>query len=174
MTFLKAFIHHPKINGDFKEKEEEVILLVRAHPITQIYWFLNGIFIFFILMAINYVFFSYLNLSQKLFINLFVIVVIFSYWWFNFLSWYFNVGIVTNKRIIDIDFYGFIYKEITSAKLEKIEDITVKAGGFFASVFNYGNIFIQTAGTQINIEFFNVPSPNKVRDLINNLTVEKQ
>jgi membrane protein YdbS with pleckstrin-like domain len=84
------------------------------------------------------------------------------------------VGIVTNKRIIDIDFYGLIYKEITSAKLEKIEDITVKSGGFFASIFNYGNIFIQTAGTEVNIEFFNVPSPNKVRDLINSLTTEKQ
>jgi membrane protein YdbS with pleckstrin-like domain len=174
MTFLKAFIPHPKICGDFKEKEEEVILLIRAHPFTQIYWFLNGIFIFFILLAINYVFFPYLDLSQKLFINVFVVVIIFSYWWFNFLSWYFNVGIVTNKRIIDIDFYGLIYKEITSAKLEKIEDITVKSGGFFASIFNYGNIFIQTAGTQVNIEFFNVPSPNKVRALINSLTTEKQ
>lgn len=174
MTFLKAFIQNPKISGDFKEKEEEIILLVRAHPVTQIYWFLNGIFIFFILMALNYVFFSYLNLSQKLFINVFVTVVILSYWWFNFLSWFFNVGIITNKRIIDIDFYGLIYKEITSAKLEKIEDITVKSGGFLASIFNFGNIFIQTAGTEVNIEFFNIPSPNKVRDLINNLTVEKQ
>jgi membrane protein YdbS with pleckstrin-like domain len=170
MTFLKPFIRNPKISGDFKEKEEEVVLLVRSHPITQISWIINGVFIFLILLAFNYIFFPYISPPQQIFINFFAVIFIFSYWWFNFLSWYFNVGIITNKRIIDIDFYGLIYKEITSAKLEKIEDITVKAGGFLASIFNFGNIFIQTAGTEINIEFINIPFPNKVRDLINNLT----
>jgi membrane protein YdbS with pleckstrin-like domain len=170
MTFLKPFIRNPKISGDFKEKEEEVVLLVRSHPITQISWIINGVFIFLILLAFNYIFFPYISPPQQIFINFFTVIFIFSYWWFNFLSWYFNVGIITNKRIIDIDFYGLIYKEITSAKLEKIEDITVKAGGFLPSIFNFGNIFIQTAGTEINIEFINIPFPNKVRDLINNLT----
>lgn len=174
MSFLNAFVLKPKIEGDFKERDEEIILLVRAHPITQVSWIINGIFIFLILIALNFIFFPYLSSLQKIFINFFIFIFVLSYWWFNFLTWFFNVGIITNKRIVDIDFHGLIYKEITSAKLQNIEDITIKSGGFTASIFNFGNIFIQTAGTEVNIEFINIPSPNKVRDLINNLTVEKQ
>jgi len=174
MNFLNAYILHPKIVCNFTEKNEKIILMVRAHPLTQIYWVVNGILFFAILAGFDFVFLPYLNLLQKIFINLFVTIVIFSYWWFNFLSWFFNVGIITNQRIIDVDFHSLVYKEITSAKLEKVEDITVKSGGFLASIFNFGNIFVQTAGTEVNIEFINIPFPDKVRDLINNLSPTKK
>ncbi len=169
MSNLRAFLFKPKIKSAFQQEKEEIIFLVRAHPITQIFWLLNGFLIFIIILLAIKVFSPYLNNRQIFFIYLFNIIFVFSYWWFNFLTWFFNVGLLTNQRVIDIDFHYLTYKEVTSAKLDKIEDITVKSGGFLPSIFNYGNVFVQTAGTEVNIEFINIPQPEKVKEMINQL-----
>ena len=59
------------------------------------------------------------------------------------------------------------------AQLGKIEDITVKSGGYFESLFNYGSIFIQTAGTEANVEFIDVPYPSDAIQIINKLLSKK-
>ena len=79
------------------------------------------------------------------------------------------MGIVTNKRIIDIDFSSILYRETTEARLANVEDITSKQVGYFGSFFHYGNVFVQTAGTYTNIEFLNVPEPAEVVEIINRL-----
>ncbi|MDO9028065.1 MAG: hypothetical protein Q7U68_04300, partial [Candidatus Roizmanbacteria bacterium] len=55
----------------------------------------------------------------------------------------------------------------------KIEDITVKSGGYLQSLFDYGSIFVQTAGTAVNIEFNNVPYPTDAVQVINKLLGKK-
>lgn len=164
---------NPQINFDTHEEGEKIYLLLRSHPFTQIGWILSSIFFFILLFVLNLFLQSFLNLKQVLIINLFFIVFILSYIWFNVLNWYFNVGIVTSKRVIDIDFYAVLYKEITVAQLGKIEDITVKSGGYFKSLFDYGSIFIQTAGTEANVEFIDVPYPSDAVQLINKLLSKK-
>jgi membrane protein YdbS with pleckstrin-like domain len=171
--FLYSYCLYPKVNFPSQESNEEVILVLRAHPITQIFWILNGFIFFIILLILNFWLPNFFSLSQIFFINVLFLGIIFSYWWFNFLNWFFNVGIITNKKIIDIDFYGVIYKEVTVAKLNKVEDITSKTGGYIQSLFNFGNVFIQTAGTEVNIEFMNVPQPSKIVALINDLIGKK-
>lgn len=76
---------------------------------------------------------------------------------------------VTNERIVDVDFHGTLYKEVSASSIGKIEDVTIKTGGFAASLFHYGNLFIQTAGTEGNIEFINIPNPTQAASIINNL-----
>ncbi|HEX7542570.1 MAG TPA: PH domain-containing protein [Patescibacteria group bacterium] len=168
-----SYCLNPQIKFDTYEEGEKIYLLLRSHPFTQIGWVLSSIFFFILLFVLNLFLQSFLNLGQILIINIFFIVFIFSYIWFNILNWYFNAGIVTSKRVIDIDFYAILYKEITVAQLGKIEDITVKSGGYFESLFNYGSIFIQTAGTEANVEFIDVPYPSEAIQIINKLLSEK-
>lgn len=70
---------------------------------------------------------------------------------------------------MDVDFSDVVYKEITEARLDRVEDITSKGGGFFETFFNYGDLFIQTAGTELNIEFDNIPNPADVVRIIDDL-----
>lgn len=100
-------------------------------------------------------------------------MVVSAYIWLNILIWFFNVGIITTERVVDIDFHGVIYKEITEARLDKIQDITEKAGGFAESFFNFGHLYLQTAGGEQNIEFDNVPHTAMVIKLIHQLTEKK-
>ena len=159
----------PKVKFDSQEEGEKVYLLVRSHPFTQIGWILTSVFLIISLFISNFFIPNFLNLEQILLFNLFFIIFIFSHIWFNILNWYFNVGIITNKRVVDIDFYAVLYKEITNAQLGKIEDVTIKSGGFIQSFFDYGSVFMQTAGTEVNIEFVDIPHPSDTVQLINKL-----
>lgn len=166
---LHAFCVRPEISFEAQGDNEEVILVVRAHPITQLYWIINGFLFLIMLLGINYFIPHFLQSAQILFLNAMIISGIFTYLWINILSWYFNVGIITNQRVIDVDLSSIIYREVTYTNLGKIEDVTSKGGGFIASYFNYGNVFIQTAGTEVNIEFIDIPHPADVAKLVNQL-----
>jgi len=172
---FNSFVVLPKVSFESQRQGEKVYLVLRAHPITQIPWIINAVLFFFLIMIINQFLPTILSSVQILFLNLFGLALIFAYVWFNFLSWFFNVGIVTNERVIDMDFGSVIYRETTETTLGKIEDLTNKSGGFLASFIDYGNVFIQTAGTEANIEFLKIPHPSTVvriiNDLINNFQV---
>lgn len=87
----------------------------------------------------------------------------------NFLLWYFDLSIVTNERIVDIDFPNILRKEVSATTLARVEDVTMRRGGFIRVLFNYGDIFIQTAGTELEFEFLSVPNPEQVVRIINEL-----
>ena len=73
------------------------------------------------------------------------------------------------KRIVDVDFSSVIRKEVTETMINKVEDITAKNSGYFSSLFNFGNVHVQTAGAIETIEFLNVPRPTDVFKVINSI-----
>lgn len=166
---LHAYNINPNARFETQSSTERVILLLRAHPFTQIPWVVNTGFLVLLLIVSDFFLPLVLSGPQIVFINVFSIVFILSYAWINFLHWFFNVGLVTNERIVDIDFSQIIYKEVTATKLEKVEDVTSKSAGYFGSLFNYGDVFVQTAGTEVNIEFIEIPRPGDVVGIINEL-----
>lgn len=83
-----------------------------------------------------------------------------------FLHWYFNVYIVTDKNIVDVDFHSILFKNIDVAPLRNIEDTSSQMGGILNSFFHYGDVFIQTAGNARNIDLESVPRPHHVADFI--------
>lgn len=168
--FFHSFCVRPNITFENQGKDEEVVLVLRAHPITQLPWIINVIILFILLVVANMVFVGFLGGMQLFLVNLFLIVFILSYAWLNVLVYIFNVGILTNEKVLDVDFSAILYKETTEARLDKIEDVTSRAAGYFEALFNYGDVFVQTAGTEANIEFQKVPRPAEVVNFINELT----
>ncbi|MDH7476106.1 MAG: hypothetical protein QHH09_01385 [Microgenomates group bacterium] len=167
--FFHSFFFKPDIKFEAQTSNEETILVLRAHPVTQIPFFINSLVFFLFIFLLNFILPTVMESKKIICLNIFCLAIIFNYLWFNFLSWYFTVGIVTNQRLIDVDFSSVIYKEVTYANLNKVEDVTAKGGGFMASFFNYGDIFVQTAGTESNIEYEGIPRPADVAKVINSL-----
>ena len=85
------------------------------------------------------------------------------------MNWYFNIGIITNKQVVDVDFNVLTFRDVTRTELFHIEDITVKVSGFISSIVDYGDVFIQTAGSEINTEFFQVPHPAEAAHIIQDI-----
>jgi uncharacterized membrane protein YdbT with pleckstrin-like domain len=93
----------------------------------------------------------------------------------NFHNYYLSLQIVTNQRIVDIDQKGLFNREVNELPLANIQDVSHKLNGFLGTIFNFGNVIIQTAGeggaggSKSQIEdssngfvFNNVPRPSKV------------
>lgn len=173
---LIAFAPKPKKTAfDSQMKEEEVLLLLRQHPFTQ----LSKVFLILIISLIPIVFpmapfFEFLpeKFGFAFYIGWYMALtgIILE----TFLVWFFNVYIITDERIIDVDFSSVIHKNVSSAKLDNIEDITTTTRGLLASIINYGNIKIQTAAEKQEFEFSAVPQPSKVTALLNELLIEEE
>lgn len=155
-----------------QDADEKILLLLRAHPITNLTWIIPAVLLFFWPYAVPVVA-KFLNFDLSilpasfgillLIIN-YLLVLIISFE--GFLYWYFNIYIVTDKNILDVDFHSVLFKNIDVAPLRNIEDASSSMGGILNAVFHFGNVFIQTAGTSRNIDFIDVPKPHQVADFI--------
>lgn len=87
--------------------------------------------------------------------------------WFDF---YFDIHIVTDRRIIDINQNRLFSRNISELTLEDVEDVSLEYVGILATVFNYGQITIQTAGTRNNFTFHNIAHPREVAAIIVDLS----
>lgn len=173
---LDAFAARPKKTAfDSQLEDEEVLLLLRQHPITQLKWFfiIAGLLLFPLLMSyVN--FWEIVPLKYHFFGLVFWYLLVSGIALEAFLSWFYNVYIITDERVIDVDFISLIYKNISAAKLDNIEDITATTSGAFAAIFNYGTVKVQTAAEVTEFEFANVPQPAKVTTLLNELLLEEE
>ena len=174
---MGSFCLNPEnIDFETKQKEEKIILFMRAHPATNIKWVLVAVFMVFVpVVAKTFGVLGSLPAGFELIINLFWYLITATYALENFLGWYSNVYFVTNLRIIDVDFYNLIYKQVSDANIDKIQDVTYNTGGVARAFFNYGNVFIQTAAKVSEFDFLSVPNPAKVAKIIEDLiTKDKQ
>lgn len=85
---------------------------------------------------------------------------------FSFIDYYLDVWIITNERIIDIQQRGFFSRIISEQRLYRIQDVTSEVNGWLPTIFKYGNVYIQTAGSQQRFFFQEVPNPDLIRDTI--------
>jgi hypothetical protein len=92
----------------------------------------------------------------------------------NFIDYYLDVWIVTNERVINIEQKGLFSREVSEKELHKMQDITSDVDGFWATMLNYGDVYIQTAGEKERFVFKHIPFADEVARRISNLVSEYQ
>jgi len=173
---LGAFIALPKkVSFENQEKKEKIVLLLRRHWSTNIFWcFLTVLMILAPFILIVFPLLSFLPSRFYLIAVIMWYLLTLGITFEKFLSWFFNVFIITDEKVIDVDFFSLVYQEVSQAKIDKIQDVTYKSGGLLRAVFNYGDVFIQTAGKTQQIEFESVPHPAKVVKVLNKLMLQEE
>ena len=173
---LSSFCYYPdRVEFENKDPEEKVVLLLRKHPITNIGWLL----LTFVIIVVP-AFISSLPFIEQVPIRFQAVGVLIWYLvtagfaYEKFLSWFYSVNIVTDERIFDVEFSNLIYRKMTDAEIERIQDVTVQMGGAIRTTLNYGDIIIQTASEIPELEFEAVPEPDKVAKILRELRVEEQ
>lgn len=72
---------------------------------------------------------------------------------------------VTNQYVIDIDRRPFGFGESRKqAQLDNIQEVEADRPNFLATIFNFGNVEVETAGADSNIVFESVSNPDGVRN----------
>jgi len=108
---LSAFCYYPD-NVKFinEDPEEKIILLLRKHPITNLGWlsitFLMLIAPPFLSVASP---FEMLPWGFQIILSLVWYLITTAFVLEQFLSWFFHVNIVTDERIIEVDFVNLLY-----------------------------------------------------------------
>lgn len=97
-------------------------------------------------------------------------------WQLLFVRWtdyYFDVWIISNWRIIDIELRGLFKLDIaTILDLSHIQDITTRTTGIIQNILGFGNITIQTAAQKREFVFEEAHNPRKVEQLIRSAQAE--
>ena len=101
---------------------------------------------------------------------LFGLLFLFQY----FLDYWLDVFILTDKRILDINQKGLFNRTVSELRLYRTQDVTTEVKGFIHTIFDYGDVFIQTAGEKQRFVFEDVPHPNLVAKLILELAEENR
>ena len=89
---------------------------------------------------------------------LYVLVFLFRAW----IDYYLDVWLVTNERIVSIEQKGLFARSIAEQKLYRIQDVYAEVNGVIATLLDFGNITIQTAGTNEYFIFKKIPKPHEV------------
>lgn len=173
---LSSFAAKPKrVSFSTQAKDEEIILLLRKHPITQVKWIVIALLLTILPVFLPFVpFLNFLPANYEFAILIGWYLIVLGYSLESFLSWYYNVYIITDERVIDVDFLSLIYHDISSAKIDNIEDVTAATGGAIRALFNFGTVQIQTAAEKNEFEFEEVPQPAQVTKLLNELVLEEE
>lgn len=87
---------------------------------------------------------------------------------------YLSLQIITEMRMVDVEQAGLFGREVTEIQIENVEEVTSKATGILATVFNFGNVTVQTSGAQIGFIFENVAHPETVKKLILDLYEQRK
>lgn len=87
----------------------------------------------------------------------------------SFLDYYLDIWIVTNKRIINIEQQDLFHRTISEVRLSKVQDVTSESKGFFPTFFDYGQVYVQSAGETPRIIFEEVPKPQYIAKVVGDL-----
>jgi uncharacterized membrane protein YdbT with pleckstrin-like domain len=183
-SLFGSFVVVPsKTRFESQDDDEKIVVLGRRHFATNMKWMALACFAFFVPM-----FWGEFPMIKALDTNTgFVLSVV----WYsallfyaiqNFVLWFYNVYIVTNERLVDVDFFGLLYKNINVTQIGKVEDVNYSQRGVFASFFNFGNVVVQTASEQRSDDkseksaftFDAVSNPDLVVKIISELMEEDQ
>jgi hypothetical protein len=158
-----------------QDEKEKIVLLLRPHFITNVWWIVLALLMSVMPQFLIYVpVISLLPENYLLVLTLFWYALTLTFVFERFLMWFFSVNIVTDERVIDVDFYGLLFKHVSVAQLDRIEDVNYFQKGISGSFFNFGDVLIQTAAEITGFVFNRIPNPDRVVKVLSELIAEEK
>jgi membrane protein YdbS with pleckstrin-like domain len=176
-SLFPAFFEKPlHIRFEQQEPDEFIELFLRRHWVTNVPWILIALFLSVLpfLVVIIDVFLQLgltTNLPAQISGGLIILWYMFitAYVIENFLFWYFNIYIVTNKHIVDINYSSLLARSVVEVKLQDVESQKASIKGVIRQLFNFGDVVIETAAENQRIDFIDIPKPDLVADRVQDL-----
>lgn len=159
-----------------QEDNETIELLLRRHGITNVPWLVVaaiGLILPIVILSLSVVvnFLRSVQVPYEVLLSLLILwyLLILAYVIGKFLHWYFNLYIVTNLHLVDINFHNLLSRDKVEVRLDDVQSVKPKVSGIFGSLFNFGDLNIETAAERQHLEFTAVPKPDMVTERIQDL-----
>ncbi len=161
-----------------QDTDEKILLFLRRDFITNFPWIFNSIFFallpLWLLPLLSFSGFSidFLPTSLKIVLISFYYLLVIGYALASFSTWFYTIGVITNKKAVDIDFHNLSSIHVGSVNLPDTSDAKYQQKGFFQSFFDFGDITITVEATKEKFVFEQTPKPAEVTDLLTDLIGE--
>jgi len=93
-------------------------------------------------------------------------------WLYSFFVWvdyFLDIWIITSARVINVEQKGFFARSTSELDYTHIQDVESEIQGIIQTIFNYGDVYVQTAGSQGKFMFRHVGRPEKIKTLVMHL-----
>ena len=157
-------------------KGEKVVTVLRRHQFYYIKHMSVLILLFAIPIAVDLVGRYFFDIFSDPSFNIIYIIIASIYYcfvlFFSFISWldyYLDVWVITNQRIIEYEQKSIFNRETSELTMQSIQDVTAQIKGVIPSVFHFGDVHVQTAGTQERFIFKDTPNPDEAKKIIMDL-----
>lgn len=78
----------------------------------------------------------------------------------------FNALVMTHERVVDLDQRGLFHRTVSDATYARIQDVSFTVKGVRQTLFHYGTLSIETAGSATRIVVPGIGHPEEVHDRI--------
>jgi len=92
--------------------------------------------------------------------------------WQFWTTYYMDIWVVTNRRIIDIDYQRLFDRNIAMLRLDRVQDVTTHVTGVVGTLLRYGAVVVQTAGSDKQFVIDQIADPERLRDVISHAAGE--
>jgi hypothetical protein len=144
-------------------KDEKVIAIYRQ---SEVVLFKPVLFIF-VLIYVPWYFLLQNGLAADYDrLILFWTILVLLYGVNRYFLWLLNIYLITDKRIIKVNYKNVFNKQVLESPLDRILNISFSVRGFWAALFNFGNLEVQVAGLAEPMVLKKVSQPAKVKDFL--------
>lgn len=174
LHLFNAFCELPaNVTFQTQEPDEKVLVFLRKSQWVNFPWIFTTFLLLFVPLVLYLLRDGYAAFIPPLKVILIIIpfyyLLVAIYAFVNFITWYYNAALITSKRVVDIDFHQIVFKDVAETKLALVQDVSYKQVGVLPNLLGYGFVLIQTAGTLENFEFYNLPHPDRVEEIVEDL-----
>lgn len=163
MLYSKLYLPHP-------QKGEKIELLLRRHPFVLGWQFIVYAILLVVPLAFRWFFSTNFPaiwthpMLEPLFLlggSIYIMFIV-LFFYTSFLDYWLDVWIVTNERIISIEQKGLFSRTFSEQQLYRLQDVSSNVHGFFPTIFRYGDVLVQSAGTVQNTLLEQIPHSDVV------------
>ncbi len=154
-----------------QREDEQVLLVLYKHWFTIFYAIAKSLLVILLSIVVP----IWLGFADFIFsfpVTAFLYYAWLVYWvgtiLYDYINWFKDRYIVTTQRIIDINQKGMFKRRVSEIELEKVQHLTHTVLGVFATIFNYGTVVIQSAGSH-DLTLDHIGSPADIQEDITRL-----
>jgi len=158
-----------KASNDMLEPGESLVTIVRRHPIGIFGFYIEAFIGLVMIIGFGWFLLHSFNVSSIGLVVSSSLLAVTVLLFFIFVAAYVYRQcriLVTDRSLIQITQRSLFSRKVSRLSLSNVEDVSANTQGILASMFGYGTLFIQTAGTLDNFQFPYCPNPTFYADKI--------
>lgn len=145
---------------------EKVEMVIKRHWIifVMLFWY----FLFWAIVSWTSLLgfgFVVWNVLLNIVFWLFFLLFLYTQW----LNHELDLFVVTDNRVIGVEQISFLNRNVSECTLWQVQEVNTNTKGFFANIFNYGTVRVQTAWANQNMVMAYVPDPIQSARIVNNI-----